>query len=629
MSVVRFFLEDAERPSPAAISAGKGSRRRTAGLLAVSALVAAAISGLATWLLVRAPMTPAGGTARFAVLSSPSQLVGIGGPDRAVVIAGDGRHIVSINGSAMGGGGQLLVRPIDQLEPVPLRGLANVRAPFISADGRWIGFFETGELKKVPMAGGPAITICRVTGGTRGSSWGADGTIVFATNDANTGLFSVPAAGGEPKLLTKPDPSQGELDHVFPEILPDGTSVLFTVTKAGGLDSAEIDVLNLKTGRRTTVIRGGTSPAYVRVPARSQQSGYLLYASGGALRAVAFDLARLEPTGDPTVVVDQVRVEGTGAAQFSVSRDGTLVYASGGSRSFEARSLVWVDRRGVEQPIAAPTRTYAVPRVSPDGTRAALALTDQEQDIWILEFAHATLSRLTFGPSQEQNPVWMPDGRRILFMSNRVGIPNVFWQPADNTGAAEPLTSSQMVVAPYSVVPDGKALVVSVAGTDLGVVRMDRPKEILPLIDDNGAQSNAEISPNGQWIAYQSNESGLFQIYVRPFPDVKAGKWQITTDTGTRPVWARNGRELFYLAGREGAVTSVPIQTTPTFTYGKATKLFEGRYWNAAPSRSFDVSPDGQKFLMIKETETSNATPASTVIVLNWIEELKQRLPTK
>ena len=632
MSVVRFFMADAERQPSAAIGASRnGSRRRTARLVAVGGLVAG-ISSVATWLLVRAPIVPAG-TARFAVLTSPAQAVGIGGPDRAVVVAGDGRHIVSLNGGALGEGGQLLVRAIDQLEAVPLRGLENVRAPFVSADGRWIGFFATGELKKVPMAGGPPITICRVTGGIRGSTWGPDGTIIFATNDPNTGLFSVPASGGEPKLLTKPDSGQGELDHFFPEILPDGRSVLFNVTKAGGLDSAEIAVLDLKTGRRKTVILGGTSPAYVHLPTRSAQAGYILYASSGALRAVAFDLARLEPTSDPTVVVDQVQVEATGAAQFSVSRDGTLVYTSGAGAGFEARSLVWVDRHGREQPITVAPRAYLHPRISPDGSRIAVAIADQGQDIWILDPVRPALTRLTFGSAVEQYPIWTPDGRRVVFRSDRSGLPHVFWQAADNTGTIEQLTfATQSLVIPHALTPDGNTLIVGI-GSHIGIERLDNRQKITTIAEAQGSQGNAAISPDGHWLAYNSTESGPPQIYVRPFPNVDAGRWQISTSGGFKPIWARNGQEVFYFGlAPESALMAVPVRTNGTFTFGNPSKLFDGRpYFTAPRDRTYDVSPDGQKFLLIKAVQTAeaNSMPPQSVLILNWFTELQQRVPTR
>ena len=637
LSVVRFLMADADSVSMAdgaGVLAPMVSTRRMT-IAALGAVAGAALAALIMWALLRPAPPPRLQLARFALTMPAAYPIGLGGPDRAIVMSPDGARIFSISGTTFGGGGQLMVREIDRLEAVPVRGLSNARAPFISPDSRWIGFFEAGELKRVPISGGPPILICRVTGGTRGSSWGTDDSIVFATNDASTGLFTVPAAGGEPRLLTKPDTARGEVDHFFPTILPNARAVLFTVIRAGSLDSAEIAVLDLSTGQRKTVIRGGAHAEYVQVPARSGTAGYVLYAAGGALRAIRFDAARLEPEGEPVVVADLVRTEATGAAQFSVSRGGTLAYAVGGPTRLLSRSLVWVNRRGEEQPIEVPPRAFTSPRISPDGTRVALAITDQEQDIWVLDLRHLALSRLTFGSSIEQNPVWMPDGKRILFSSSQGGIPNVFGQPADHTGAMEQLTRSQAIVIPYSVSADGKSVVVTASGsTDIGIVRFDRPNETELLVEGPGSQINAEISPDGRWLAYQSAESGQYHIYVRPFPNVNGGRWQITTEhEGVRPLWARSGRELFYVAGSDldRAVMTVPVHATRGFEYGKPTQLFAGRYSMAQPGRMFDVSPDGQRFLMIKEAQSPdpNAIPPSAVVVLNWLEELRAHTSTK
>jgi hypothetical protein len=553
------------------------------------------------------------------------------------VISPDGKSIVSVAGSGpiIGGGATLVVRDVAQLKARAISGVGSVRAPFVSPDSKWIGFFTTGELRKVAVTGGPSIVIGKVIGGTRGSSWGTDDTIVFASNDLASGLWSVPAGGGEPKVLTKPDTSRQEVDHVFPSFLPGRRAVLFTITKLGSNDNAEIAVLDLDTGQHKVVIRGGTNAEYLPVPALGRNTGLVLYASGGGLRAIRFDAQALQTIGDPVTLVEQLRSEATGAAQFSVSRDGALVYATGGEGNFQNRSLVWVDRQGREQPVNAPPRAYAYPRMSPDGSRVALAITDQEQDIWVFDLPHLTLDRLTFGNSAETNPVWSADGRRVLFSSTRSGVPNVFVQAADHSGEAQQLTNSQTIIVPYTVTPDGKSALVSVAvGTDIGTIRTDGPSEPTPLIVGPGNQGNAEISPDGRWVAYQSNESGELQVYVRPFPDVNAGRWQVTTIPGGRPLWARNGRELFYLASsveRASAMMSVPIETTPAFRYGNATKLFDFKYAMAFPLRTFDVSNDGQRFLVIKEAESerTSSQPVNVIITLNWLDEIRERLSAK
>ncbi len=280
---------------------------------------------------------------------------------------------------------------------------------------------------------------------------------MFATDDPSTGLWRVSADGGEPTVLTTPDAAQRESDHGFPSVLPGGRGVLFTIAAAGQADNAQVAVLDLTTGQRKTLVRGGSQAEYVDPSAGSEQAGYLIYAAAGTLRAVRFDPARLEVLGDPVTVVEHVMMKPSGAANYAVSRPGTLVYVPGGvSVQMSPRSLVWVDRKGREEPIKAPLRAYGAPRVSPDGTRLAVGITDQESnDIWIWDFAQETLRRLTFAPGVRWMPVWTPDGRRIIFMSDRAGVPNLYSQAADGTGTVDRLTTSANPQLPTSITPDG------------------------------------------------------------------------------------------------------------------------------------------------------------------------------
>jgi serine/threonine-protein kinase len=440
------------------------------------------------------------------------------------------------------------------------------------------------------------------------------------------------------------DEKKGESAH-GPQLLPGGRAVLFTLATGGDWNEAQIVVQSLDSSERKVVLRGGRDARYV-------ETGHLVYGRSGTLLAVPFDLGRLEVTGGPVTLVESVRDSGglTGAMHFSVSGDGkSLVYVPGRS----AFTLVWVDRQGREDPLKAPPRIYFYPRLSPDGTRVALDTRDQESDIWIWDLARETLTRFTFDPGEDTHPVWTPDGQRVLFRSLRAGPGNLFWQAADGTGAVERLTESPTNQMASAVSPDGTRLVFreenATTGEDLMVLalvwgqRAQSPSpgvgglgrsatsDVRPLVQTTFNELNGEISPDGRWMAYQSNESGQNEIYVRPFPDANSGRWPVSTGGGTRPLWARSGKELFYL-GPSGAVMSTSVEGGSTFRAGNPTRLFEGPYslYAGAPGRTYDVSLDGQRFLMIKVAgPDGTSAPTSIVVVQNWTEELKRLVPTK
>ncbi|HET9363190.1 MAG TPA: hypothetical protein VFO58_25750, partial [Vicinamibacterales bacterium] len=353
----------------------------------------------------------------------------------------------------------------------------------------------------------------------------------------------------------------------------------------------------------------------------------------GALRAVRFDLVRLEVVGDPVTVVDRVMTKPSGAANYAVSGAGTLVYIGAGVSEMTApRALLWVDRKGREEPTGAPLRAYGTPRLSPDGTRVAAEIYGPSTDIWIWDFARETLRRLTFESSGNGMSVWTPDGRQIIYESGRTGMPSVYRQAADGTGTAERLSTSETPQWTTSITPDGKWLSgfeqVPRAPANVFFLPL-RQSPVEPLAETRFKGSMADFSPNGRYFAYQSEESGRSEIHIRPFPRVDNGLWQVSTAGGTRPVWARNGRELFYLDA-SNALTAVPVDMSgSTINIGSPAKVFDTRYSEPNPSRHYDVSADGQRFLMLKATSEPNATPLSMVVVEHWFEELKQRVNGK
>jgi len=611
--------------------------------------------GLALWSLTRsAPASPV----RLMVPLPVGENVREGN-DPVLAVSSDGRNIVFV---AVGENrAHLYVRNMDQLNSRRVLGPESPRAPFMSPDGNWVGFFDApAELKKVSVNGGPSVTICSLVGapgatggGPRGGTWSPDGTIIFATNDPETGLLSVSAAGGEPKVLTKPGEQRGEADHFWPEILPGGNAVLFTIVMAGGspfntlrsIENAQIAVLNLRTGEQKVLIQGGSYPRYAA-------TGHIVYGVGGSLRAVAFDLANLEVRGDPFPVVEGVDTTATGGASFGVTQTGSLVYLTGGAQANSElqRTLVWVDRNGHEEAIPAPPRAYLYPRISPDETRVALDVRDQDNDIWVWDFARTTLMRLTVDPELDAFPTWTPDSKRIAFSANRAGRGTLSLQAADGTGPIERLAEASTVrptdstsQTPGSFSPDGSRLVfreiAPKTGYDISLLSLETPRRITPLVQTTFTEYNPELSHDGRWLAYESNESGQFEVYVQPFPNVGAGRWQVSTGGGRQPLWARNGRELFYASlGSPGRIMAVPIEPGLTFSAGNPKMIFDGVFVGTPGAlgsinlsgRTYDVSADGQRFLMIKvkgSTPTDTA-PAQIVVVLHWDAELKRLVPT-
>jgi serine/threonine-protein kinase len=377
-------------------------------------------------------------------------------------------------------------------------------------------------------------------------------------------------------------------------------------------------------------------------------SGFLVYGAAGALRAVRFDPDRLTILGDPVPVVEQVLISPIGGANAALSRDGSLVFVpmgAGAPQSAE-RSLVWVGRDGREEPLKLPTRPYEGPRLSPPGTRIAVAVLDAQYDIWIGDAGRETLTRLTFDPATDQTPIWTPDGTSIIWSSQRNGMPNLYLQTADGAGAVRQISSNPYPTFVTSITPDGTRVVgwENRPGTRQDIFALDvappgsqqAPSSQL-LVHSQAVELDPEISPDGRWLAYESDESGRPEIYVRPFPNVDVGRWEISTTGGTRPAWARSGRELFYLDAA-GFLTSVQMHAgESTIEAGNPVRLFTTKYYPGFTGlgldlRGYDVSPDGRRFLMLKNVQSDRDAASPTpgmVVVLNWTEELKARIPGK
>ena len=645
ISTALFVLEKGASLAPLAdtLSAAPLTRRslwRRVVPTTVGALVIAVVAATLTWVSTRpaAPVPPR--VSRLQVQSSGTAALTINGNDRDLAITPDGSRVVYVGNN----GTQLFVRALDALEPVAVFTGAP-RGPFVSPDGQWIGFMDGGNtLRKVSLTGGPAITLSTLDGLPRGATWGLDDTIIVATDTQATGLQRVAVTAGTTTVLTRPDRAKGEADFFWPEWLPGGRAVLFTITAVGGgLDAAQVAVLDLQTGTSRILVRGGSHGHYVASglgsPTRAErEGGHLVYAAAGTLRAVPFDLARLETRGTPVPVVPAVVTTSFGAVDADVAGDGTLVYVSrsGVIGANAPRTLVWVDRQGRETPIPAPPRAYATPRLSPDGTRIAVSAADQERGLWLWDLARARLTRLTFEPETDANPVWTPDSRRLLFSSNRGGVTSVYVQAADGAGSATRVTEGvQRPQNPTAITADGTRVVLTdltpTRGRDLRLLTLTPTPRVEPLLETRFEERNGSVSPDGRWLVYESNSAGRFEIYVRPFPNVGDGQWQVSSAGGVQPLWARSGRELFYVAP-DRALMTVPVESHgTTWSAGTVTKLLTMSYLPGGIGRAYDVSPDGQRFLMMKEAGGSDPIAASPqiIVVQHWGEELKRLVPTK
>jgi Tol biopolymer transport system component len=638
LSTARFIIDHGGYAT-AAVAVPPVSRIRRAAWTVVAVAAAAVITAYTTWTLttVSAPSLPLARSTIALPMGDRFSNTGV----HVVALSADGSRL------AYTANQRLYLRPMGQLEATPIRGTEGTdaaagRSPFFSPDGRWIGFWQDGQLKKVSITGGAPLVLCAAQN-PFGASWMTDNTILYGQSEqgggkGTAGIWRVSSEGGKPEHVVKVEAgyvAQG------PQMLPGGRAILFTLVRFPEPDTAQIVVQLLDSGRRHVVVPRGTDAQFV-------PTGHLVYALDGTLLAVPFDVTRLAVTGAAVPLVEDVAQQNV-TAHFAISSHGALVYvprdAVFGSQA--QRTIVWVDRQGHEDPLKAPPRAYFYPRLSPDGTRVALDVRDQEHDIWIWTLAGETLERLTLEPTFEQYGVWTPDGKTVIYASSRLGGPSaprsLFRRPAVGTGTAEQLIQGTVAQFPSSVTPDGTALIFRAEtppakvgtrpGSDLVLLPLDSEHRTRPLLATPFDELNAEVSPDGHWLAYESNESGRLEIYVRPFPNVDVDKRQVSSNRGTQPLWARNGRELFYES--MGSLMRVPVKTGATFERGTPEKVFHWPYLSREPGqglgRMYDVSADGQQCLRIKESSGAEEHPptARIILVQNWSEELKRLVPTK
>jgi Tol biopolymer transport system component/predicted Ser/Thr protein kinase len=608
---LKWISEGGAKPAPPAAASQSPARPKAWAAIAGAACLVLALVAALVWRFKPglAEPVPAAVTRSVFNLPAGARLAGLDRP--AIALSPDGKLLVYV--AEQNNDRRLFLRPMNSFDARAIPGTDGATAPFFSPDSQWIGFVASDGLRKVPVSGGSPVPVTAVSmpGEVVSATWGADDTIVFQTTGD---LWRVPSAGGQPERLNAL--AAGELSTQFPIFLPGARGVLFSGSLSGGAPA--IKVRNFRTNEQTSLLPRGAYASYAA-------SGHIIYAQSGILMAAPFDLERLEVTGPAVPVIEGVVGGGAGAlgavaTQYSISENGSLVYVPGPSQGPQD-TMVWVSRNGDEQSLGAPASTYVNPRLSPDGRLVAVGV---DGAVEIYDTVRGTLTRLTFG-ALAGNPVWTPDSKRVTFQTGTP--PNLSWQLADGSAPAERLATSAQRQAAGSWSADGQLLAfteTNSTGQDNWIFRLsDRKAE--PLMNAAYNEGTPKFSPDGRWLAYASDESGRWEVYVRSYPG-PGGKWQISTGGGKEPAWNPNGRELFYRDGDR--MMSVEVAAQPSFAPGRPKVLFEGRYRPTNASlAAYDVSPDGQRFLMVKQAGLSSAIPTQIYVVQNWFEELKQRVP--
>lgn len=543
---------------------------------------------------------------RFALTAPSDKTMNVNLEGAGLDLSPDGSQLVYT-----GWRGVLYRRQMDHLEPLSISSDARFPlAPFHSPDGKWIGYFDSsdGKLKKTLLDSGVTKIICDVDS-PRGGSWLSDGTIVFGGLDG--ALWRVSSEGGTPKRISQPSTDGGGLSevHCWPQVLPGAEAILFTIWKPTG--QMEIAVLSIQTGEHDVVAAPGTSAHYL-------PTGHLVYSWKNTLFAASFDLKQLKVSGNPeSVVQDVLHPFWGGEAYFSVSPTGVLAYVPAGQES--ARYLVWLDRSGRVENLPLPEGDYVgTPRISPDGSRLLIQKKDKRVNLYIYDLKRETLQRLTDEQGDEWHPMWMPDGKRVVFNSTRHGgsTGNLYWKAIDASIPEERLLQSDSWQHPFSSSHDQRLLAFDENG-DIWILNLEGNREARALFTTKFDEGWPKFSPDGHWLAYESDESGRPEVYLRPFP-VSGPVIQVSTDGGEEPSWTPDGKELFYREGNKLMV--VAVQSEPGLELGKPKAVFEGYY--DIEYGSYDIAPDGQRFLLVRRTK-----PMKIHIVLNWFEELKSLVP--
>jgi len=568
-------------------------------------IIGVVLTGLSAWFALR-PLPHPHPVNRWNISlpeSAPIAPIGtaplaIGQP--ALAISPDGSKLVYV--ADIGGTTQLYLRSLEQFEVRPIPGTADAYHPFFAPDGQWVGFFAGNELKKIALAGGAPVRLCSVPN-ARGATWGADDKIVFSSNQGQK-LWWISVSGGAPHLITD-EPGR----YRWPEFLPTGEAVIVT-------DGRKLFLVSVATGKKKTLGISGNNAKYVA-------NEYLVYNKEGRLEAIGFDAGTQVTTGAPMPVLDGLRIESLArAAQCAISRNGTLVYLPG---LFEQKSnLVWLDRSDQVESLPYPAEIYGEFRLSPNGQRLAIVIFQGGKwNVWLYDLARQSRFKLTL-KGHNSRPVWSPNGKTIAFRSDRTGQWAIFVKSADRKGEAKLVKGSEsgeVGYGPRSWSPDGKVLALGSRDGDIWSLQLDSAGTPERLIKSPFQKIGAAFSPDGRWIAYASDEQGQFDVYVQPYPPTGKTE-QVSTEGGEMPVWSQSSKELFYRNGRKWMAAS--FTTSPTLSFEVPRRLFEGNYLNIG-GVDYDVSPDAQRFLLLKPFEESSPRTQLNVVT-NWFEELKRKV---
>ncbi|HEY6945406.1 MAG TPA: protein kinase [Candidatus Acidoferrum sp.] len=598
---------------PSSLS-GSFTTKKRSNLAAVYAITgvllgAALVAGIASMFRAKPAYAP---VVRFSVAAPKGQAIAVESPPQ-FALSPDGTRLAFYAANSAGRY-ELYLRSMDSDGAKLLPGTGNTMNPFFSPDSEWVGLYsyDLSKLEKLTLSGGAPQPLCEVAGGTT-ANWPEMGSIIMAMR--GQGLFRVPSTGGTLQPIVAP----GVMDEFLrnaPEVLPGERGILF-VGSAGLASQNDIVALDLISNKWKTVIQQGVNPHYL-------EPGYIVFGRSSSIWVAPFDAEHLKLTGQPAPVVNGVLVErpGIGVEQFAVSKNGTLAYLAGTGAEAQ-RQIVLVDAKGVAKTLTEGGKPFEDLSLSPDGTKLALTVEGSTWNIWIYNIIRKTLARLTF-ENDNRDPLWTPDGKRVVYTSLRNGVYGLYWRPADGSGPEEQLLSGKNIIYASSWSPDGHNLAYwqfdLQTKEDIWILPLQGDRKPYPFVQTPFTERFAAFSPDGHWMAYESNETGRPEIYIQPFPN-PGGKWQISTEGGSRPEWSNDGKQIFYLTRNE--LMAVQIETKPAFSAGRPELLFGANYFTSG--HYYDVMPDGKHFVFIQSAQQSDR-PSQINVVINWSEELEQHM---